>query len=673
MAKLRKKQKIHFRMDGVKVIWDRKEAEEAELREIDYEKQLKREQKSDNPYVYIYEDRPENFFNFGYKEFEDISLEELIAKERPLLNVRDYYYTEKEKKDKKTGETYIVKQKHKEYKRIKKRVYPRKYYDPTDVEKDLDNVEHVFFNASKTLRKYNLLFLTKILPIHFLDKMTFNNKFFDKIALKQHNKVKKLNNSEIYQQKDYDRSIIRNKTISYSILGFLAFCLVFLKMIPSIVYSYAERDFIAGNYDSAKSKYDWIFFYDNASYMSDYCKGKLLLDEGKYDEAEKVFKLLSKNTDKLSDNVPMNEVEYDTLYQKALQKYSDKDYVGAQEIFRNIYQYKESTQYYYKCGYEIASKLYEEGKLEESLDAFYQVQKYKDAKSRFEKIAEQLYQDALTSYHDEKFDEAYNKFYLLVPYEYKDSASMVKQCSYHVALNQYLAGQYEKATNILSKLTNYKDGNLLYKESAYKYAISIMNTDPSKALEYFTKILNYRDVPSKLKSSASALYGKWDVVSVNEASVSDYELTVYMDNVFVSNKTLAGLLTSDNKNLYSYHWDGSKFVSTDDKYSIVVKGNDMNNINIIASNGEQTVTYALKRTASGMSIGSFDGSKTTSKTTKDIIQSYIDKKIDKNIKVNGKETNMDIIRSELINSYNDEELKKDLESNKTDDNKKDTK
>lgn len=61
-----------------------------------------------------------------------------------------------------------------------------------------------FFNIEKTLRNKNMIWISKIIPMSTLDRLTYDKKPLDAYAKKQHETAQKLNNSTPEEQYQYE-------------------------------------------------------------------------------------------------------------------------------------------------------------------------------------------------------------------------------------------------------------------------------------------------------------------------------------------------------------------------------------------------------------------------------------------------------------------------------------
>lgn len=83
----------------------------------------------------------------------------------------------------------------------------------------------------------------------------------------------------------------------------------------------------------------------------DYTAAEMLMDEGKYVEAQKIYQ-------KLGNYKDSSELYIECDYQQAIALYEKKDYKAAVEFFSNHYDYSESKKYVYNIFLEVAGQPY---------------------------------------------------------------------------------------------------------------------------------------------------------------------------------------------------------------------------------------------------------------------------------------------------------------------------
>lgn len=146
--------------------------------------------------------------------------------------------------------------------------------------------------------------------------------------------------------------------------------------------------------------------------------------------------------------------------------------------------------------YNDAVALMNAGKYEQAIEAFEEMDGYRDSEKQIENcktaIKEKDYQRALSLMNSGKYEEAIQAFNKI--YGYKDSNQKVIDCrtaiqnkDYQSAMNLYNAKRYEEAYNAFKNLSYYKDSYEMRKNSAIKVAeVALSNKNYEKAITWYT-------------------------------------------------------------------------------------------------------------------------------------------------------------------------------------------
>ena len=141
----------------------------------------------------------------------------------------------------------------------------------------------------------------------------------------------------------------------------------------------------------------------------------------------------------------------DFKYANAVELFNKKDYNTAASEFSKISFYKNSTDYYNQCYYNIAIGFFDEGNYSWAKDTFSEIQDYKDSK---ELIKECDYQTALEYMSNGDYKTAIETFTSLG--DYSDSADKVTQC---IVYSKYApCGIYDSET--IEDSENYLQNNV---------------------------------------------------------------------------------------------------------------------------------------------------------------------------------------------------------------------
>ena len=556
-----------------------------------------------------------------------------------------------------------------ENRKLTKKGFPKKYYDPTDAETDPNTGEtDYFFNIEKTLRKNNLLWITKIIPLDFLDRLTYDKKPLDDYARKQHAKTVQLNNSSAKEQYQYET---RNKIIKFlSGVGITAACVLYVlfSVIPNNNYEKALDLYMQEDWDNAQTAFTEMGNYKNSKFYGKYSEAMTKLIAKDYDAAKADFSLLLDYQELFP--VSIQDAVYNCDYQKAIKTYSEGRFEDAMKIFATIAEFQESKIYYYKCGYEIADDYFEAGELEKALDAFYKVRAYEDSGTRLSEIANQIYDTAMANYNISNYEEALVDFTFLSKYNFKESKSMINQCQYRAGLNRYAAGEYEEARQLFSKVLAYKDSNAMYKECTYRIAKLSYASSIEGALKEYSEISQYRDVPTILKQGVFTIFGEWQITEKEGQKTNPVNFKFNQGGLFQTNKNVLYTAISTEATPIAYKWNGEKYVTADGKYSLSAQAIDKNTMlltcSTVANEGGQEavkrVTFTCVRKANYLTMlannnvsdneqGNQQGGNihTPSKdqTITSILQTYVDKKTDGTVIIGDKEINCLLIVQQI--------------------------
>lgn len=556
--------------------------------------------------------------------------------------------SKKEKKSKVSDEEMLAK-KH----------FPKTYYDPTDAEIDPETGEtDYFFNIEKTLRNSNMLWITKIIPLNTLDRLTYDKKIFDDYARRQHKKAEKLNASTAHEQYQYET---RNKIFKALIgAGFAFICVLYVifGIIPKNNYNNAIEFYNQEDWENAYTAFTELGNYKSSKFYSKYSEAMTKLLNKDYDGAKADFELLLDYQEYFT--VSIQDAVYNCDYQKAINEYTNRNYEEAMKIFATISDYDDATTYYYKCGYEIADTYYENGEYDKALDAFFKVKAYEDSNERLSELADTIYSEAMNNYESGKYTEASEGFKFLSKYNYKESNSMISQCNYREGLNKYNDGNYEEARNLFSQVLTYKDSNAMYKECTYRIAKLKYSESIEDSLKEYSIIKEYRDVPTILKEGVFVIYGEWQITETNGTKSNPVDFKFNEGGLFQTTKNVPYVAISTEATPIQYKWDGSKYVTADGNYSITARAIDANTMVITCTEPSKSAEYTCVRKADYLTMldnnnqngdqptqNPDNNDPSTNEQITQILQDYINKKTDGTVIVNEKEFNALLIIQQI--------------------------
>ncbi len=550
-------------------------------------------------------------------------------------------------------------------------LYPKEYYDASDVEiDDKDGKEYVYFNIQKTLRKNNMLFITKIIPIGKLEKFTYDNDMLDKLAGKQHEKAVMLNSLTPKEQFLYDKETKKKRFLTaigtFAAIGVLMVGVV----IPNIKFNSAINLMYNKQYELAYTKLVPLGNKYDAAIYTKFCEGNAFLNAGKelsagsagqetqqennvekaiekYNSAKECFKLIEGYGNYFTEYLEMSEEDANALithlktdadYNMAIMLYQNKKYEDSAAIFKEIHEYEEATSYYYKCIYEQADDLYEGNDLFGALAKYYIVAEasYGDSAETMKNIAQSIYDEATVAYKTGDYELAIENFAFLAQYEFLDSEDMIFKCRYKYALDFFHEKRYEKAIFYLEDIEEYKDAAAIKKECIYKLGTIAYNQRPVDSIIYFNSIPKYKNTDEILQSANLTLYGEWNIIELDGNAIQETTFKFNGDGLFfTSSANVLGVEISTDATQYKYTWKENAYVSEDGDYKIKIEITTKDDINMICSSKDSSYIYRCIRTAGYLDMeGITEEEKEEHELSMNeqlalLIQEYIDKKTQK--------------------------------------------
>lgn len=501
--------------------------------------------------------------------------------------------------------------------------YPKKVKIPVDVE-ILNNEKNMYFNVEKWLEYRKLSWITKIIPIHILDKLTYNRRILDNQAPKLHDEAILYNNMSPVEQYEFDKKIRNRKFMVAG--GFIAS--IGLIVMLSIIPSYQSKSGISllrsGEYQAAYQSYNSI---TNPSSLDKFYKQySLAMGYAQAENYTKAKEELLKLEGYTADYVDLDESMNSILYQEAAKFYEEGKYADAANNLKITYNYKDSKARFLEASYMSLDELMKAQNYEEAMKMLSFVGNYKDASTKGKEFMEKLYQEAHEKYKLGLYAEAEKLFFYVAQNDYKDSRTMIYQSQYNAGLEFYKKKDYDKAIEQLSKIVWFKDSSAMLYDMYYTKGKALMDTKPSLAYDNFINCLTYRDTLSILQKPQLAVYGEWRVLTYNGSYVSDVNITFDGENKFTTNNeksTFVKNISFSNNKPAPYTFDGSYFKTDNNNYKINVVSKDINNVALILENGDSREEITLTR-ISPVSKSNLD----VFTSVRDSFYKYIDKKLE---------------------------------------------
>lgn len=193
-----------------------------------------------------------------------------------------------------------------------------------------------------------------------------------------------------------------------------------------------------------------------------------------------------------------------TLKRLATIQYKDSEQKAAEASAKQSALLAEETEPIYQKELQLE----QEGKYQEAIAVYQNIQDYKDIKDRIAAcnngIKEEIYQQALALENDGKYQEAI-EIYATVN-TYKDSAERIAACEngikegkYQQALALENEGKYQEAINIYQTIESYKDSKNRISEGIYQRAILLEKEGKfSDAIFLLETIHDYKDADKRI-------------------------------------------------------------------------------------------------------------------------------------------------------------------------------
>lgn len=258
---------------------------------------------------------------------------------------------------------------------------------------------------------------------------------------------------------------------------------------------------------------------DDLRKSADYQEGLLLLNEGKLDDAEKLFTALG---DYENSQMQLQEIAYRRL---SAEMETAEDFDTIREGLTALNGYRDSAALIEKAWYLEAKSLLENGDPVSALTCLGEIPDYEGA-DELTKQAHYAYGKKLQEAGETA--TAAEQFFLAKGYEDADEQANVSY--YAPAVKALEAGKYKEAARLLQNIRNYSDADDLWKQAIYQQALVEM-----KAFDFdaATALLNqlpadYNDVATLLKDCvyqpAQIAYsrGEYEAAIAGFTAVSDY-------------------------------------------------------------------------------------------------------------------------------------------------------
>lgn len=179
----------------------------------------------------------------------------------------------------------------------------------------------------------------------------------------------------------------------------------------------------------------------------------------------------------------------ETKYQKAIVLMSDGKYEDAVTEFNQLNSYKNSKSFSTECSYLLAKEYYDKDKYNSAKDLFSELGDYKDAKALVIDCDYNIAMDYYYSGGEANYELAKQGFSDLG--NYKDSQTMVLECDYQRAKELMVSDvsfEIVSAVSIFEDLGDYNDSKKLLKEAKLNYCVIFNNNTDETTYKYLKEL-----------------------------------------------------------------------------------------------------------------------------------------------------------------------------------------
>lgn len=342
-----------------------------------------------------------------------------------------------------------------------------------------------------------------------------------------------------------------------------------------------------------------VYFISNKAIPSiRYKNAEKLFSRADYDAAEEIFAELG-NYAQSSDYI------IKCRYEKASELMANEKYPEAADAFTRLDGYGNSDQLVQDCMLKIAEKYMEDGEFESAMSVYKAAGKSELAETaaaeRAEKYAadgdyfaayelaekycgseistEYFYLGAEKARKDGDFKTAADSFYKLG--SYKNSAELAEECTYEFYRSEYAKnGASEETTRGFYFLGNFRDSHDMYLQNAYEYGIKCFEDGNfASAAAMFRNAASYKDAGGQLYSARYELAESLEKDDPASAKSIFAMLGNYRDSA--SHKSAAAKKVPES-------WYADGYTSVGDYCTTVFRKNDMLTVYCTAGTDSQS-------------------------------------------------------------------------------------
>lgn len=299
---------------------------------------------------------------------------------------------------------------------------------------------------------------------------------------------------------------------------------------PEDTYKSAQALLAKGEYAKAGEKFESIGSYEDAATLTMYCKACALCESGDYEAGLKVLATLGGYKDSLY------RITYYTArsYEDIAGKDDWERMLEAQNIYETIPVFLDSGERITaldkrietakKAQYDAAVKTGENGNYIDACQAFDQLGRYSDSKSRYTYYVIRADEDKLAETTDEaavsSLAARYRQMGTYLDCEKRaaamqDKATSILDDKYDTAVSLMKEGRYNDAITAFTAISAHKDSEkqiqmceIAILDAQYDAALTLKNDGKYEdAISAFSAIESYKDSAEQIKACTTAL---WD-------------------------------------------------------------------------------------------------------------------------------------------------------------------
>lgn len=254
----------------------------------------------------------------------------------------------------------------------------------------------------------------------------------------------------------------------------------------------------------------------------DYKKATKLMEEGRYEEAQKVFS-------EIKDYKDSNDKSEECLYKEAESLIDNDEFGDAKSILNELDNNEKTQELRKECDYGSAQKALSDKRFDDAIKKLEALGNYKDSEQL---ITECRYQNASYLLENNRLSEAITAFEGISGY--KDADDQIKECYYLYAEQLYNENDLADAKYIFEQLEDYKDSSINALNAGYDIAVQLLDQEEyAEAAEEFAQLGDFKNSDEMMNEcyyqEALLLYDEENYIEAKELldSLGDYSDSLY--------------------------------------------------------------------------------------------------------------------------------------------------